>query len=326
MQLLFGGAYIGALLNQLRGQAHRQLGRQLEVVQPECSTRPFARKGTRQRGEQVVLLCERLAQRRQSCFGLREGGFLQRQIVAIGIAGIELPLQDVEHLGVEFDDLIGGVDLGAQRRLGDSRAGNARRQCQIGRLDLKALIVGQRLQRLDLPAVEAPDVKRVRDHRLRGEQIEGLRRRAGRKRRRERRGRSLPRRIEIDLHQREEFALLRIDRFLRRTQRCDGRLQIGIVVDRLHHQRIEPRRAKQSPPFLRNVATRHKMLRPAVRRVAGRGPRLKRLQRITFGLGCSRHAKIRSDRAARQKAQGRESGRTRKRPPDRHTGHWKKLK
>jgi hypothetical protein len=50
--------------------------------------------------------------------------------------------------------------------------------------------------------------------------------------------------------------------------------------------------------------------------------RRERLAAVACDLwGCGM-AKVRADRAARQKYRGRESGGTCEKPPDRHTGHW----
>ena len=127
-------------------------------------------------------------------------------VAAVGIARVQLPPQDVEHLGVDRNELIGRVDLAAQRRLGDGGDRHVRGEREVGRLDLKALRVGERLERFDGAAIEAPDVEGVRNQDLRGMEIVDAGARC--RDRRQRRRRALVGRIEIGLDQREEFSLL----------------------------------------------------------------------------------------------------------------------
>ena len=62
---------------------------------------PSVGKGAGQRRQQIALLGERLAQRRQRRPDLRQRGFLRRHFAAIGVARFELLAEDVEHLGVD---------------------------------------------------------------------------------------------------------------------------------------------------------------------------------------------------------------------------------
>ena len=172
MQLLFRRAHVGPLLDQLRGQADRQIGGQMQVRKSERFTRTRAGIDAGQRRDEIALLRECLAQRRQRCLGLRQSGFLRRQIAAIGIARVQLAPQCVAHRGVDRDELNCGVDLAAQRGFGDGRDGEVRRQRKIGRLDLEALHVGQGFERFDRSPIKPPDVERVRHRQLRGIEIE----------------------------------------------------------------------------------------------------------------------------------------------------------
>ena len=171
VQLLFRGAHVRALLDQLRRQAHRQIERQMQVGEPEGLARSFARIGAGQRRQEVALLRQRLAQRRQGRLGLRQRRCLHGDIAAVAQAVVQPALQEVEHFAVDRDQLIGGLDLAAQRGLGDRRDHHVRCQRQIGRLDFEALHVGERLQRFHRAPIEAPDVERVGDLQLRGIEI-----------------------------------------------------------------------------------------------------------------------------------------------------------
>ena len=181
---------------------------------------------------------------------LRQRRFLRRHVAAVGVARFELLAEDVEHLGVDRDELVGGLDLPAQRGFGDGGDHDVRAQRQIGRLDLKTLVVGLRLQRLNGAAVETPDVERVRHADLRGVERERVGARI--EDRRERAGSPLVRRIEVGRAPAERTCPP-----ARRPPACAARsvghrrLQRGIVVQRALEQRVERRRSEQRPPFVR---------------------------------------------------------------------------
>ena len=175
VQLLLRRADVRPLLDQLRRQADGQIARQVQVGKSERLQRPFVRKGSGQRGQQIALLGERLAQRRQGRPRLRQRGLLRRHVGAIGIARVELAAENVEHLGVGRDQLVGGLDLPAQRGFGDGGDHDIGAQREIGRLDLKTLIVGLCFKRLNGAAVETPNIERVGHPDLRSVQGEGVR-------------------------------------------------------------------------------------------------------------------------------------------------------
>ena len=157
VQLFLRRAHVGALLDQLRRQAHRQVDRQMQVGEPEGLARSFARIGAGQRRQEVALLRQRLAQRRQCRLGLRQRRRLHGDVAAVAQTLIQPALQEVEHFAIDRDQLIGGLDLAAQRRLGNRRDYHVRCQRQISRLDLEALHDGQS-RLLDRRAVPAPPV------------------------------------------------------------------------------------------------------------------------------------------------------------------------
>ena len=84
--MLLGRAHVGPLLDQLRGHTDRQIGRQLQIGEPERLARSFARIDPGESRQQVALLRERLAQRRQRRLGLGERGFLRGEIAAVAQA------------------------------------------------------------------------------------------------------------------------------------------------------------------------------------------------------------------------------------------------
>ncbi len=60
----------------------------MQVREPEYLMRPSLGIAAGQRRQQIALLRQRFAQRRQRRFGLRQCGFLRRDIAAVGVAGI----------------------------------------------------------------------------------------------------------------------------------------------------------------------------------------------------------------------------------------------
>ena len=276
-------------------------------------------KGAGQRRQQIPLLGERLAQRRQRRPDLRQGGFLRRHFAAVGVARFELLAEDVEHLGVDGNELVGGVDLAAQRGLGNGGERHVRGERQIGRLDLKALRVGLRRERLDGAAVETPDVEGIRHLDLRGMEREDV----GARRRDwcQRGGGALVGWIEVGLDQRKEFTLLSVHLFSGCAQRRYRRLQRRIVVQRTLDQGVERGRFESGPPSLGDVTAFDETLRLASRRIGRGGSRRQRLLGVAGLLGCRGMEEIRTDCATRQKHWDRESRGSSVQPPDRHAGH-----
>ncbi len=93
---------------------------------------------------------------------------------------------------------------------------------------------------------------------------------------------------------------MRIDRFLGGAQRGEGCLQIGIIGERLPHQRVERRRAKQGPPIRRQIATWIQVLRLPVAGIGRGRAQRQRSRRVTLSVGRRRLVKIRTDCATRQ--------------------------
>ena len=98
VHLLFRQTHVGALLDQLRRQAHRQVLRQLQRLQVERLEWLLARITAEQRGQQIARDGQLLLQRRQGCFLLRQDRLLRGQVDAAGVTGVELLAQDIERL------------------------------------------------------------------------------------------------------------------------------------------------------------------------------------------------------------------------------------
>ena len=89
-----GRAHVGALLDQLAGQADRQIERQLQPGQIEMFRHFLAREAAGQFGQQIALLRQLLLQRRQRLVRLRQRRFLRRDIAAGDLPEVELASQD----------------------------------------------------------------------------------------------------------------------------------------------------------------------------------------------------------------------------------------
>jgi hypothetical protein len=179
--------------------------------------------------QQIVVLLQCLAQRRQRRLGLSESRLLHGKVAARDRALVELTPQCIDHLAIDRNQFIGGINLFSQRRLGDGCDRYVGGQCEIGRLDLKALHVRERLKRFDFASIKTPNIERVSYLELRSNEIEnaGAVCRHGR----QRGGGLLSRRIRIGLHQWKEFCFLGENRLLVGSKRSQRRLQIRIIAE-----------------------------------------------------------------------------------------------
>jgi hypothetical protein len=72
VQLRFGCAHVGALIDQLRRQAHRQILRQLQRTDLEGCSDILVGQVPGQRAQQIARLIELVLERRQQLLGQRE--------------------------------------------------------------------------------------------------------------------------------------------------------------------------------------------------------------------------------------------------------------
>ena len=163
VELSLGGTDIGTLLNELRWQTQRQVRRQPERGERDVIAMWFAGESADQGEQHVMLLLELLLQRRQARLRGRHFGLLGQHIGLCRGTDIELVLHDDKLIALDLDDIEGRRDLAAQRRFLHRRGQHIRGQCEIGRLQFEALIVGLRRRRLDLAALAAKHVRRVGD-------------------------------------------------------------------------------------------------------------------------------------------------------------------
>ena len=171
MQVGLGLQHVRALRHECRRQAHRQFLRQLQARKLEFLVRCLVRKPAGQNRQQVAQLGQLLEQRRQRGGDLRELRFLRGQIQPAGITFGKLVLQDLNHVGVDVDELAGRVNLRLHRALLNRRDHHVGGQRGVGRDHLETNLLFLRLQRLHGAAVQAENIGHIRNADLRGEQI-----------------------------------------------------------------------------------------------------------------------------------------------------------
>ena len=154
-------ADVRALLHQARGQADGQILWQVQGV--ELNRAAVIARGKRPHvgGEQVPLLRELRAQRRQCRERRLERGLLLQDIDAGGTARRHAPLRDVELCALRAGDLLGHRDLRAERCFGDRGGHHVGGQREIAGFERAALVIRLRLQRFDLAANTAEHIERV---------------------------------------------------------------------------------------------------------------------------------------------------------------------
>ncbi len=202
MQRGLGGAHVGTAFHQLRRHAERQIRRQSQLLELEVRRREIRRQMPGEPRQGVARLVQRLVERRQCPFQLRERGVLRENVGLRDGAEIKLAAHHRERFALECDDPFGGGDLRPQARLLDRRGHHVRREGQIGRIELEAALFRLRRERLHLPSVQTENVGHVAHGDLRGIEIEQGR--PGRERRRQHAHCVLlPLRIEPRLRRRE---------------------------------------------------------------------------------------------------------------------------
>src|SRR5712691_9306912 len=157
----FGGADVRPLAHEVRGQADGKRLRQLERGKIELGQPRFTRKLADEDRKLVAGLREGFFERRKVRARLRKLRALREHVRARNGAEGELLLDQLELALLRIGDLARRADLLAQRRLAERGGGDVPGQRKIGGLELKALEVYARLQRLELAPRPACDVDGV---------------------------------------------------------------------------------------------------------------------------------------------------------------------
>ena len=255
MQQGLGRSNVRSLAHQVGGQAYRQIHRQFQFVEAELRelTR-VARIFAHQDGQQVSRLGQCLLQRRQGGLCPGQLGLLGENIGLGNTAQLELALNKLVGLPLIRQDLLCRLQLGAQRGFPDGSGDNIGRQCQIGALKLKILIIHLGLKCLQFPPRTTEDIEQIGDiHRgiVKRENIaatRGLPEGCGAETLPAGRKTSIDRRIPRNAELGPEI-------LLRLAQTGLGRSDRGIIVQCLANQLIQGFGMEQQPPLSGNSFT-----------------------------------------------------------------------
>src|SRR6267378_145271 len=161
MQNGFCRADVRPLAHEVRGQADGKVLRQLEGRKIELGEPRLVRKFSDEHRKLIAGLRERLLERRQVRACLRKLRELREHVPARECAELELLLDQPGLALLRIDDIARCADLLAQRRLAERGGRNVRCQRKVGGLELKALEVYARAQRLELAPSAARHVDGV---------------------------------------------------------------------------------------------------------------------------------------------------------------------
>jgi hypothetical protein len=159
------------LLDELRGQAQRQLLWELHLRELEMLRGLLVWKRSGECREYVTLLGELLQQRRQRRLDLCKLRLLGGHVEAVGVTGGILIAQNSQSVGVDGDELAGRGDLRPQRSLLHRGEREVARESEVRCGKREARLLGMRCERFDRAPVQAEHVRYVRDAELRG--VEG---------------------------------------------------------------------------------------------------------------------------------------------------------
>src|SRR5258708_17098871 len=286
------------LAQEIRRQAQRKVLRQLERRKIELGQARFPRKLADEDRELITGLSERLFERWQVRARLRELRALRKYVRARNGADGELLLDQLELELLRFGDLARREDLLAQRRLAERGGRDVRCQRKVGGLELKALEVYARAQRLELAPSAAGHVDGV-GHVDRGVvQIEDA---AGDRRIAEgRAGNALALRRQARVDARIEHRVLGVQVLLGLTERGLRRGERRMAGEGRAHELVELRRAEKRPPLGGDLCPHLEALRLA----SAHRRRLGLFGLRCFGVELVRGsipvAIVRTDRATRQ--------------------------
>ncbi len=294
MQGRVGLAYVGALGDQEAGQADRQRLRQGEPGELKARQNGVGRDAAEIGRQRVPALGERGFERHQHRLRVGELRLLLGDVGAGGAAEIELAPHGGEEALLEADQVALQRDLSPERGLVDGRRDHVADQGEVGRLEQRALVVGQRDTLLDAAPDPAPDIEVVGERELRvvvavDEVDVGLA--LGRERL------VAASAQEGAAERRQQAAVLREREFLGVAQRLARRLDARVVAQRLADQPAERGRVEQLPPGAGDVLSDRERLRVAAGRIGRRGPRRQCAPGVAGGGGRRRRTVVGPDLA-----------------------------
>src|SRR3989475_7605534 len=247
MQYGFRRSDVRPLAHEVRGQADREVLRQPERRKIELGQARLVRKLADQDRKLIAGLGEGLLERRQVRARLRKLRALREHVPTREGAELKLLLDQLRLAVLRIDDVARRADLLAQRRLAECGGRDVPRQRKVGGLELKALEVYARLQRLEL----APRATRHVDgigHVDRG--VVEIEDGAGDRRIAERRaGNALAPRRQAYVDARVEHRVLGVQVLLGLAERGLRGGETRMAAERSAHQPVELGRTEKRPPF-----------------------------------------------------------------------------
>ena len=200
----------------------------------------------------------------------------------------------------------------AQLRLTDRGGDDIRSQGEPRALELKALIVDQRLEAFELAAVAAKGVERVGNVHRGVIEIEDAGGRSGLAKRRAGDFLASGGQVAVDLRK-QQRSPFRGQIFARLRERCLGRRERRVIRQRVADEPVQRVGVKERPPLRREVPVRNQALRFAAPARRSRSLLGHRCFGVAAGRGRFRPAEIGADHAARERqAEGQCKRRTAK--------------
>src|SRR6266699_3046710 len=243
----FSRANVGPLAHEVRGQADRKVLRQLERREIELGQARLARKLADEHRKLIACLRERFLERRQVRARLRKLRALREHVRARNGAELELLLDQLQLALLRIHDIARRTNLLAQRRLAERGGGDVPCQRKVGGLELKALEVDARLQRLELAPRATRHVDGIGHVDRSVVQIEDA---AADRRIAERRaGDALALRRQACVDARIEHRVLGVQVLLGLAKRGLRRSERRMAGERRAHELVELRRAEKRPPI-----------------------------------------------------------------------------
>lgn len=293
----FGDQDIRALTDELRGQAHRNIGRKGEILEIDGPCRPSARYFAGQSGDEVVRLVDLLFELRHERFGRRHLRLDGEDVREGNGAAVRLSLGDAKLLFFEFDRRARGGDLRPVSGLRNDRIDDVSAEHHACASEDVALGFHLRCERFDLPAFASPNIDRVA-HRS-GDGVESEVRGRLIQAEPQRRCSLIARpRLSIDL--REERAVAGPHRVSTAPQARPCGLQAVILDERAGDDRVDGSRSEEMPPVARHLAPEEEPLRL----IGAHGCRRLPAGSVLLDLGGLRPFEIRADGASGKRDRG----------------------
>ena len=295
----FRRADVRPLAHEVRGQADREVLRQLEHRKIELGQPRLVGKLADQDRKLIARLREGLFERRQVRACLRKLRALREHVRAREGSERKLLLDQLQLAVLRIDDIARRAELLAQRRLPERGGRDVPRQRKVGGLELKALELYARLQRLELAPRATGQVDGIGHVDRSVVQIEDA---AGDRRIAHRRaGNALTPRRQAGVDARVEHRVLGVQVLLGLAKRSLRRCERRMAAERSAHQPVELGRTEERPPLGRDLRPHLEALHLSAAHRGCCGPLGLRPFGVEADCGNIGRTVVRAHRATRQK-------------------------